>query len=185
MGMGVEEGYTRCPCQMPQARRCLPFHCRHQRSSFTFFLFLWLWRTACKILIPRPRIKPRTLQWKHWVLITGPPGKSQRSSFKRWKINAYIWNLEMSLLAGQQWRQTWRTDLWTWRGKERVGRTERVVCEIDSQWGFAVWLRKLKLVLCDNLEEWDGEEGSRGRGHMYTYGWFTLMYGRDRHNIVK
>jgi len=34
---------------------------------------------------------------------------------------------------------------------------------------------------------WDGRwEGcSRGRGHVYTYGWFMLMYGRNSHNIVK
>ena len=32
-----------------------------------------------------------------------------------------------------------------------------------------------KLLLCDNLEGWDGE-GS-GRGHMYAYGRFMLMYG--------
>lgn len=30
---------------------------------------------------------------------------------------------------------------------------------------------------------WKG--GSRGRGHMYTYGWFTLLYGRNQHNTVK
>ena len=30
---------------------------------------------------------------------------------------------------------------------------------------------------------WEG--GSRGRGHMYTCGWFMLMYGRNQHNIVK
>ena len=29
------------------------------------------------------------------------------------------------------------------------------------------------------------KEGSRGRGYMYTYGWFTLMYGRNQHNMVK
>ena len=34
-----------------------------------------------------------------------------------------------------------------------------------------------------NLEGW--EEGSRGREHLYTYGWFTLLYGRTQHNIVK
>ena len=27
----------------------------------------------------------------------------------------------------------------------------------DSQWEFAVWLRKLKLGYCINLEGWDGE----------------------------
>src|SRR5574337_155402 len=31
------------------------------------------------------------------------------------------------------------------------------ICEIDSQWEFAVWLRKLKQGLCFNLEGWDGE----------------------------
>ena len=93
-GHGGGGGLYQVPMPNATSRRCLPFHCGHQRSSFTVFLFLWLWHTACKILIPRPRIKTRTLQWKHWVLITGPPGKSQRSSFRRWKINAYIWNLE-------------------------------------------------------------------------------------------
>ena len=32
------------------------------------------------------------------------------------------------------------------------------VCKIDSQWKFAVWLRKLKQVFRINLEGWDGEE---------------------------
>ena len=35
------------------------------------------------------------------------------------------------------------------------------ICKIDSQWGFAVWLRKLKQGLCINLEGWDGEGGGR------------------------
>ena len=30
------------------------------------------------------------------------------------------------------------------------------ICKIDSQWEFAVWLRKLKQGLCINLEGWDG-----------------------------
>ena len=50
------------------------------------------------------------------------------------------------------------------RREERVRRKERVnmetyitICKIDSQGEFAVWLRKLKQVLCINLEGWDGE----------------------------
>ena len=35
--------------------------------------------------------------------------------------------------------------------------------------------------LCDNLERSGGEGG----GHMYTYGRFILMYGKNHHNIVK
>ena len=33
--------------------------------------------------------------------------------------------------------------------------------KIDSQWEFAVWLRKLKQGLCINLEGWDAEEDGR------------------------
>ena len=35
------------------------------------------------------------------------------------------------------------------------------ICKIDSQWEFAVWLRKLKQGLCINLEGWYGEMGGR------------------------
>ena len=34
-------------------------------------------------------------------------------------------------------------------------------CKIDSQWEFAVWLRKLKQELSINLEGWDGEGNGR------------------------
>ena len=45
--------------------------------------------------------------------------------------------------------------------------THITICKIDSQWEFAVWLRKLNQGLCINLEGWDGggkwEGGSKGR----------------------
>ena len=51
----------------------------------------------------------------------------------------------------------------TGRGKKRVEmygnsnmETYITICKIDSQWEFAVWLRKLKQGLCINLEGWDG-----------------------------
>ena len=34
-------------------------------------------------------------------------------------------------------------------------------CKIDSQQGFAVWLRKLKQGLCINLEGWNGAGNGR------------------------
>ena len=34
-------------------------------------------------------------------------------------------------------------------------------CKMDSQWGSAVCGREPKLVLCDNLEEWDRKGGER------------------------
>ena len=30
-----------------------------------------------------------------------------------------------------------------------------------------------------------GMGGPGGRGHMYTYGWFTLLCGRNKHNFVR
>ena len=44
---------------------------------------------------------------------------------------------------------------------------------------------ELSSVLCNDLEGWKG--GSRGREYinMYTYSWFTLLYVRNWHNIVK
>ena len=35
------------------------------------------------------------------------------------------------------------------------------ICKIDSQWEFAVCLRKLKQGLCINLEGWGGERNGR------------------------
>ena len=35
------------------------------------------------------------------------------------------------------------------------------ICKIDSQWEFAVWLRKLKYGLCINLGVSDGEGDGR------------------------
>ena len=47
------------------------------------------------------------------------------------------------------------------------------------------------LVLCDNLEGWDGMGGGRAiqeEGDTYTLltkGWFMLICGRNQHSIVK
>ena len=59
------------------------------------------------------------------------------------------------------------------------------ICKIDSQGEFAVWLRKLKQGICINLDGWDGEGGSEGKGYMYTYGWFMLRFDRKQQNSAK
>ena len=41
------------------------------------------------------------------------------------------------------------------------GNTYITMCKIEGQWEFAVGCRELKLVLCDNLEGWDGMGGGR------------------------
>ena len=45
------------------------------------------------------------------------------------------------------------------------------ICKIDSQWEFAVWLRKL--ILCNTLEGWYGREmgGRFKREGIYVYLW--------------
>ena len=83
--------------------------------------------------------------------------------------NTHIWNLEIwywrIYLQGSNWKIDIENRLMDMgRGEERVGCMEEsnmetyiTICKIDSQWKFAVWLRKLKNGLCINLEGWDGE----------------------------
>ena len=81
--------------------------------------------------------------------------------------------------AGQQWRNKEQTYVHGERGREgeRYGESNMetyiTLCKIDSQWEFAVCLRKLKQGLCINLERWDGEGDGREvqeERDMYTYG---------------
>ena len=74
-----------------------------------------------------------------------------------------------NLFAGQQWRKRHREQTYG-RGErgeegEMYGKSNMeiyiTICKIDSQWEFALWLRKLKQGLCINLEEWDGEGDGR------------------------
>ena len=74
-----------------------------------------------------------------------------------------------NLFTGQQWRKRHRE--YTYGYGERGGEGEMyeksnmetyvTICKIDSQQDFASWLRKLKLGLCINLEEWGGEGDGR------------------------
>ena len=83
-----------------------------------------------------------------------------------------------NLFTGQQWRKTHREQIY--EHGERGGEGEMygksnmetyiTICKIDSQWEFAVWLRKLNQGLCINLDRWNGEGVPKGRGYMYTYG---------------
>ena len=64
-----------------------------------------------------------------------------------------------------------------------------IICKIDSQREFAVWLGKLKQGLCINLEGWDGEgdgrEVQKGGDILYTYGLFMLKFDRKQQTSVK
>ena len=95
-----------------------------------------------------------------------------------------------NLFIGQQWRNRHREE--TYGHGERGGEGEMygrsnmetyiTICKIDSQCEFVVWFRKLKWALYQSKEMgWGGrwEGASRGRGHMYAYGKFMLIYGRN------
>ena len=68
-------------------------------------------------------------------------------------------------------------------GKSNI-ETYITLCKIDSQWEFAVCLRKLKQGLCINLEGWDGWRDGREfqKGGIYVYLWLMLggIEGRRR-----
>ena len=74
-----------------------------------------------------------------------------------------------NLITGQPWRNRHREQ--TYGHGERGGEgemygksnmeTDITICKIDSQWAFAVWLRKLKQGFCINLEGWDGKGDER------------------------
>ena len=101
----------------------------------------------------------------------------------------------MNLSIGQQWRCRHREqsfghslgerrwdNLW-----EQHWNIYITVCKVDSQWEFAVWHREPKAsALWQPRVGWGGrrEAGSGRGGHVYTYGWFMLMYSRKHHNIV-
>ena len=74
-----------------------------------------------------------------------------------------------NLFTGEQWRNRHREQ--TYGHGERGGEGEMygksnmetyiTMCKIDSQWEFALWLRRLKEGLCINLAGWDGEGDGR------------------------
>ena len=72
-----------------------------------------------------------------------------------------------NLFTRQQWRNREQTYGHRERGREgeMYGKSNMetyiTICKIDSQWEFAVWLRKLKQGLCINLEGWDREGDGR------------------------
>ena len=80
-------------------------------------------------------------------------------------------------------KQTYRIDLRTWREEKRgemYGKSNMevyiTICKIDSQWEFAVWLRKLKQGLCINLAghgagDEEGDEREVQMEGIYVYLW--------------
>ena len=79
-------------------------------------------------------------------------------------------------LANTEWEGRW-WDKW----KEQLWNMYITICKTASE---KLLFKTGRPTSCSviTLEGWDGEECegvSRGRERMYTYGWFTLLYGRS------
>ena len=103
------------------------------------------------------------------------PIKSEVSQKEKdkYRILMHIYEIHKNgteeFISGQQWRN--RHGEYTYGHGERGGEGEMygksnmetyiTICKTDSQWEFAVWLRKLKQGLCINLEGWVGAGDER------------------------
>ena len=84
----------------------------------------------------------------------------------------YIWNLERwcqwTYLQGSNRYADIENRLVDTEGDGKGGtkwehsmKTYTLPCVKHNQWEFAIWRRELKLVLCENLEGWDGVGGGK------------------------
>ena len=109
------------------------------------------------------------LDFQEWIFVR----KRQTCEDHRFKRQ---W---MNLFAEQQWRHRYWEQTYGHRleevGGEGVGgrygennmEINITICKIDNQWEFAAWLRELKPGLSNNLERWDGDGCSNGRGNSH------------------
>ena len=111
-------------------------------------------------------------------------------------LKEWYWRIYLQGSSGEIDIENRLTDMG--RGEERVRCMERVTwkfiftrkftCKLDSQQEFAVWLRKVKWTLYQPRgagwgRRWEGR--LKGRGYMYTCGWFMLRFDRKQQNSVK
>ena len=138
----------------------------------------------------------RTLVWK--IPWTEEPGRLQSMGSLR---VGYDWATSLSLFTFMHWRRKWQPTPVFLPGDSQ-GRGSLVGCHL---WGrrvghgwsdlavavavgscciaqgaqlCALWWRRWV-----GLTGWKG--GPKGKGYMYTYSWFSLLYCIKRHNIVK
>ena len=147
---------------------------------------------------------------KGWIWVSSSKVHEPRACYIEWSkserdkccVLPRVWNLEgwcwWTYLQGSNGDAD-REQTYGHSGGRRGGNKLReehwnihiTICEIDSQWGFAVWHRELNVVLCNNLAvsgvgcggRW--ERGSRvGDIYIYIHLWLVQV-GRNQHNIVK
>ena len=62
-------------------------------GSNVVYSFIWLWLSACRILVPGPGVEPTLLLWKHRVLTTGQLGNSPVTIMLIFCINTNNFNV--------------------------------------------------------------------------------------------
>ena len=100
------------------------------------------------------------LDFQEWIFVRKRQPCEDQKFKRQW----------MNLFAEQQWRHRYWEQTGG-RGGRRYGESNMeintTICKIDSQWEFVVWLRELKPGLSNNLEGWNGEGCSSGRGNSH------------------
>ena len=149
--------------------------------------------------IKRNAFESVLMRWMNIKPIIQSAVKSERERQKSY-ISAYIWNLERWYQWSYVQGSKGDTDIKN-RLSDTVGEGEGGMIWENSMETYTLPYVKYvasgslmynagnpNLVLCDNLEGWRKEGCGRGiqEGgvHMYVYGWFMLMYGKNHHNIV-
>ena len=107
-------------------------------------------------------------------------------------INACVWNLEKGYRGTCFQGRNREADVKNWcvdparRGddepRESYWDIYIFVCNLDIEGEAGIQHRELSLLLCDDLEEWDGGGGRegdwKGGGYMYTCGGSSLLCSR-------
>ena len=125
------------------------------------------------------------------------PGRTKQILY----LNAYIWNLEKGYWRAYLQDRNRDTNIEkglvdtvrkgegkpNWESSSSSTDMYTTMCKTDSWQEAATLYWEPSSILCDDLERWDGgwEGGSRRRGYTYTYSWFTVLYSRNQHSIVK
>ena len=146
--------------------------------------------------------------WKEWSWVSWSDVDEPRACHTEWSKKKqilyvkciYIESRKMALvnlIADRSWGADVENRLMEMGGKQRWEWIERVALTYTwpcvkqtpggkllysiapgGQLGALWWPRRVGW-------GWWWEGGSWGRGYMYTYGWFTVLYSRNQYNIVK
>ena len=111
-------------------------------------------------------------------------------------INTYIWNLERwyrwSCMQSSRGDTDTKSRLWGTVGEGEGGTIWEDGTGTHTMSHVKQTASGTLLVVCDSLEGWEGEEwerSTRGRGHVYTYGHFTVLYEKTsqyyNHPMIK